>query len=76
MPTETPVAILDSIKNSAAVIGHSEWFVKDLLRRGKLKAVKAGRRTLVIVASRDDYVKSLEPATYLPPRQKRNAEGA
>ena len=68
-----PVALLDSIKNTAAVIGVSEWTVKDLLRRGVLKARKAGRRTLVIVASREAYIASLPPATFLPPRSKRGA---
>jgi hypothetical protein len=73
MPTENPVVLLDSIKNTAVVIGHSEWYVKNLLRAGALKAVKAGRRTPVIVASRDAYVASLPAATYLPPRSKRTA---
>jgi hypothetical protein len=66
-----PPPAVESIKDSATAIAGSVWMVKDLLRQGKLKAVKAGRRTLVVVASRDAYLKSLPPATYLPPRRKR-----
>jgi hypothetical protein len=58
---------VDSVHDTAAALGISEWSVKMLLRAGKLLAKKSGRRTLVLRQSRFDYVANLPLATYLPP---------
>jgi hypothetical protein len=55
--------LLCSIQAGTAVIGRSERFIIDAIARGKLKAVKSDRRTLLIVESLKDYVASLPPAT-------------
>jgi excisionase family DNA binding protein len=67
---------VDSVRETAAALGISEWSVKMLLRAGKLRAKKSGRRTLVLRQSRSEYVASLPVATYLPLPQKRKPKTA
>jgi hypothetical protein len=62
----------ESIAESARQLALSEWSIKQLLRQKKLKAKKAGRRTIINVQSRKDYAAGLPDAEFLPPR--RNAE--
>jgi hypothetical protein len=64
----------EEIPESARQLAVSEWFIKDLLRKKKLKAKKAGRRTIVNVQSRKDYANSLPDAEFAPPRFRRRAE--
>jgi hypothetical protein len=66
----------EEIPESARQLAVSEWFIKDLLRKKKLKAKKAGRRTIVNVQSRKDYANSLPDAEFAPPRLRRRAESA
>jgi hypothetical protein len=54
--------LLCSIQAGTAIIGRSERFIIDAIARGKLKAVKSDRRTLLVVQSLRDYVASLPPA--------------
>ena len=65
--------LLCSIQAGTAVIGRSERFIIDAIARGKLKAVKSDRRTLLVVESLKDYVASLPPArgTINPRRPER-----
>jgi hypothetical protein len=77
MPTETnlkPVSETDelgwSIDTTAHKTAESDWTVKQKLRNGIYKAVKSGRRTLIIPASVRAHFASLPAATYLPPRKK------
>jgi len=65
---------VDSIRETAEALGCSDWTVKNLLRMGKLRAKKLGRRTIVLRASRLEYVASLPAATYLPLPQKRKSK--
>jgi hypothetical protein len=55
--------LLCSIQAGTAIIGRSKRFILDAIARGKLKAVKSDRRTLLVVQSLRDYVASLPPAT-------------
>ena len=52
--------LLCSIQAGEAIIGRSERFIIDAIARGKLKAVKSDRRTLLVVQSLKDYVTSLQ----------------
>jgi hypothetical protein len=63
--------LLCSIQAGTAIIGRSERFIIDAIARGKLKAVKSDRRTLLVVQSLKDYVAKLPPAkgTRNPPRR-------
>jgi hypothetical protein len=54
--------LLCSIQAGTAIIGRSKRFIIDAIARGKLKAVKSDRRTLLIVQSLRDCVASLPPA--------------
>jgi hypothetical protein len=45
-----------------AIIARSERFIIDAIARGKLKAFKSDRRTLLVVQSLKDYAASLPPA--------------
>jgi hypothetical protein len=65
--------LLCSIQAGTAIIGRSERFIIDAIARGKIKAVKSDRRTLLVVQSLKDYVAMLiakHPAkgTKNPPR--------
>jgi hypothetical protein len=66
--------LLCSIKAGQAIIGRSERFIIDAIARGKIKAVKSDRRTLLVVQSLKDYVAALvkhHPAkgTINPPKR-------
>lgn len=68
--------LLCSIQAGTAIIGRSERFIIDAIARGKIKAVKSDRRTLLLVQSLRDYVESLKatsPAkgTINPPPRRR-----
>jgi len=67
--------LLCSIQAGTAIIGRSERFIIDAIARGKIKAVKSDRRTLLVVQSLKDYVDKLEPAkgTINPPPRHRAA---
>jgi len=68
--------LLCSIQAGTAIIGRSERFIIDAIARGKIKAVKSDRRTLLDVQSLKDYVKSLPAAKGTinpPPRRRRVA---
>jgi hypothetical protein len=70
--------LLCSIQAGTVIIGRSERFIIDAIARGKLKAVKSDRRTLLVVQSLKDYVASLQatsPAkgTLNPPPRRRTA---
>jgi hypothetical protein len=52
--------LLCSIKAGIAIIGRSERFIIDAIARGKIKAVKSDRRTLLVVQSLKDYVDELQ----------------
>jgi hypothetical protein len=63
--------MFEEITESARQLALSQWSIKDLLRKGKLRAKKAGRRTLVDVQSRKDYANSLPDAKFLEPKPRR-----
>jgi hypothetical protein len=70
--------LLCSIQAGTAIIGRSERFIIDAIARGKIKAVKSDRRTLLIVSSLRQYVDELiahSPAkgTINPPPRRRTA---
>jgi hypothetical protein len=65
--------MFEEIAESARQLAVSKWFVKDLLRKKKLKAKKAGRRTIIDVQSRKDYADALPDAEFSPPRLRRRA---
>jgi hypothetical protein len=60
-----------SIEDAARYTSESPWLIKDLLRKGVLKARKAGRRTLVDFASVKARAASLPDAKFAPPRDRR-----
>jgi hypothetical protein len=55
--------LLCSIQAGTAIIGRSERFIIDAIARGKIKAVKSDRRTLLIVQSLKDYVAELQASS-------------
>jgi hypothetical protein len=63
--------LLCSIKAGEAILGHSERFIIDAIAKGKIKAVKSGRRTMLVYESVKHYAKSLPPAkgTINPPKR-------
>jgi excisionase family DNA binding protein len=56
------------IDATAKYLNVSAWTVKQLLRRGVLKAKKAGRRTLVQHATIKSYAETLPDARFAPSR--------
>jgi hypothetical protein len=66
--------LLCSIQAGTAIIGRSERFIIDAIARGKLKAVKSDRRTLLVVQSLKDYVASLPAAKGTKNPRRRVAE--
>ena len=58
-----------SIQDAAAYTSESTWVIKDLLRRGELKAKKAGRRTIVEFAGVKARAENLPDAKFAPPRR-------
>src|SRR6266699_342252 len=63
--------LLCSIEAGTAIIGRSERFIIDAIARGKLRAVKSDRRTLLVVQSLKDYVDKLEAAKGTPNPSRR-----
>jgi hypothetical protein len=54
--------LLCSVEAGMAIISRSERFIYDAIARGKIRAVKSDRRTLLVVQSLKDYAASLPPA--------------
>ena len=65
--------LLCSIQAGTAIIGRSERFIIDAIARGKIKAVKSDRRTLLDVQSLKDYAASLPAAKGTPLARRRVA---
>lgn len=59
-----------SIKTTSDATGESPWSVKNHLRNGVYRAVKSGRRTLVVYASVKERMANLPAAKFAPPRQR------
>jgi len=57
-----PIAATVRVVSQQTGISRSEIY--RLLARGKLKAVKSGRSTLVLMASVNEHLASLPPATF------------
>lgn len=57
-----------SIQETCRLLGSSRSEVYRLLARGNLRAVKAGVRTQVLMASIKAHVASLPPATFRAPK--------
>jgi hypothetical protein len=68
--------MFEEIAECARQLAVSQWFVKNLLRKKKLKAKKAGRRTLIAVESRKDYANSLPDAKFSEPKPRLRAAAA
>jgi len=68
--SEQPIFV--SVGDAARLLGISEWTVKQELRRGRLRARKAGRRTVVEYASVLALAESLPKAKFAPPRKRGN----
>ena len=58
--------LAQSVDECAKTLGVSTWMVKDLLRRGLLRARKVGARTLVEADSVKDYWNKLPAARFAP----------
>ena len=56
------VPLLCSVNQAADALGLSRSMVYELIRSGRLRTVKQGRRRLVPVAALSEYVASLEGA--------------
>ena len=69
MPSD-PIFV--SIADAASALGVSVWQVKQELRGGRLRARKAGRRTVVEYASVLALAESLPKAEFAPPRKRGN----
>jgi hypothetical protein len=54
--------ILCSIEAGTAILSRSERFIYDAIARGKIRAVKSDRRTLLVVQSLKDYAAKLPRA--------------
>jgi hypothetical protein len=54
--------ILARIPDAAAMIGRGVTFLYEAISDGRIKAVKSDGRTLVVVASLQEYVAALPPA--------------
>lgn len=60
--------LIVSIQETCRLLGSSRSEVYRLLARGNLRAVKAGVRTQVLMASIKAHVASLPPATFRTPK--------
>ena len=60
-----------SIRKTAENTSESIWRVKDRLRRGQYRAVKAGRRTIVLPDSVREVFATFPPARFTPPRPRK-----
>lgn len=59
MSTQMSTTLLCSIPNAARQIGLSRSRVYELLAEGRVRAVKDGRRRLIVVASLHEFVQTL-----------------
>jgi excisionase family DNA binding protein len=59
MSTQVSTTLLCSIPSAARQIGLSRSRVYELLAEGRVRAVKDGRRRLVVVASLHEFVQTL-----------------
>ena len=66
--------LLCSIQAGTAIIARSERFIIDAIARGKIKAVKSDRRTLLVVQSLKDYAASLPAAKGTPNPSRRGGK--
>ena len=74
---DKPDPIFVSIADAAIALGLSVWQIKQELRGGKLRARKAGRRTVLEYSSVLELAKSLPKAEYAAPtRRRRTLSGA
>lgn len=62
--------ILCSIQAGTKLIGRAESTIYDAISRGELQAVKADRRTLLVVQSLKDYAASLPRAKGSPDKRR------
>jgi hypothetical protein len=58
-PDEQREALLVSIRSAAHLLCRSESAIFELMRQGKLKALKSGRRTVIPVAEIHKHIGSL-----------------
>jgi hypothetical protein len=65
-----------SIRKTSENTSESIWKVKDRLRRGEYRALKAGRRTIVDPASVREKFATLPAATFAPPRPRKTSTEA
>jgi hypothetical protein len=68
--------ILARIPDAAAMIGRGVTFLYEAISDGRIRAVKSDGRTLVVVASLQEYVAALPPAkiNYSPkPKRRKRA---
>jgi hypothetical protein len=63
--------ILCRIPQAAAMIGRGQRFIYEAIATGKIKAVKSDKRTLIVVQSLHNYVKTLRPAKIKPLTKRR-----
>ena len=59
-PVTSVPAVLYSVDEAASALRLSKSVLYELIRSGRLRTVKAGRRRLVPVAALSEYVASLE----------------
>jgi len=67
----SPPPILCSIPQAAAVIGRGQRFIYEAIATGQIVALKSDKRTLILVQSLHDYVKTLRPAKIKPMTRRR-----
>jgi excisionase family DNA binding protein len=70
---EISIPLRVSIGEAAQATGLSQWSIKQLLRQGKLRAKKHGRRTLIDYVSLKSYVDNLPDARFARPRMRTKA---
>lgn len=58
--TEVVPAVLYGVDEAAIALRLSRSLIYELIRNGRLRSVKQGRRRLVPVSALDEYVASLE----------------
>jgi hypothetical protein len=64
----SPPPIAAGVGKTSELYGWSRSEIYRLLASGKLKAVKSGRITLILIESADRYLASLPPATFRAPK--------
>jgi hypothetical protein len=68
--------LLCSIKAGCAILGVSDRFIIDAIARGKIRAVKNERRTLLVVESLKQYADELPKAKGTPLARRRGVVAA